>query len=116
MMTTVRSRMLHNENQEPSKSPSFNPGRLLYLDSTWQALRLALQLSNRELEIAQAIFDDKRESQVAKDLGISVHTVHTYLKRLFQKLGARSRVEVVCIIVAHERRLTGREQEPRKTE
>lgn len=82
-----------------------NPGRGLYLAATWQALCKVLQLSPRELEITQAVFDDLSEPAMAEKLDISVHTVHTYLKRLYLKLGARSRVEVVCIVVAAERAL-----------
>lgn len=87
-----------------AKNPS-NPGRGLYLASTWEALRGALRLSQRELEIAQAVFDDASEAEIAEVLDISVHTVHTYLKRLYQKLGANSRVQLVCIVVDRERKL-----------
>ena len=82
-----------------------SPGRKLYLASTWNALEAALRLSPREVEIAQAVFDDQPEGVIAEELGLSVHTVHSYLKRLYQKLGARSRVDVVCILVAKEKRL-----------
>ncbi len=82
-----------------------NPGSSLYLQTRWQQLSKHLGLSRRESQMAQAIFDDHSEQVIAERLEISVHTVHTYLKRLFQKLDARSRVEVVCILVAAERRL-----------
>ena len=67
-------------------------------------------MSQRELEIAQAVFDDLSEGEIAEALGISTHTVHTYLKRLYQKLGAKSRVELVCILVGREQwlRVRGR--------
>ena len=81
------------------------PGRGLFLARTWWALGQTLQLSPRELEIAQAVFDDRSEAAIARDLELSVHTVHTYTKRLYQKLGASSRVELVCIVVAAEREM-----------
>ena len=92
--------MNQRSNHDESLSQRGNPGSALYLARTWRAVRRALQLSPRELDIAQAVFDDLSETLIAKRHGISVHTVHTYLKRLYQKLGARSRVEVVLVIVA----------------
>lgn len=44
------------------------------------------------------------EPAIAKQLQLSVHTVHTYIKRLLGKLHAHSRVEVVCKVVAIERK------------
>jgi DNA-binding NarL/FixJ family response regulator len=90
-------------------SRSANPGRGLYLPATWRALGRELQLSPRELEITQSLFDDHKEETIAQDLRISVHTVHTYVKRIYQKLVARSRVEVICIVVAAERQLSSRQ-------
>ena len=95
-----------NRGRTPRKT--VNPGRGLYLEETWLRLGSLLRLSPRELEITQAVFDDHAEVTMAEGLGISIHTVHTYLKRLYQKLGARSRVEVVCIVVAAERSLLSR--------
>ena len=89
-----------------SSEPIVSPGRRMFFPATWQSVGEALQLSPRELQITQAVFDDRAESTIAVDLGMSVHTVHTYLKRLYQKLGARSRVELVCIVVAAERQNT----------
>ena len=60
-------------------------------------------------EITQSLFDDHKEETIAQDLRISAHTVHTYIKRIYQKLIARSRVEVVCIVVITERQMTCRD-------
>lgn len=89
--------------QSEANSESAKPGRNLFRPAEWERLQQVLQLSPRELEILQAVFDDLSEPAIATHLDLSVHTVHTYLKRLFQKLDANSRVEVVCTVVAVER-------------
>lgn len=82
-----------------------NPGRSLYLEHEWKALRAEFALSKRELEVVQGVFDDLSEGEIGRRMELSVHTVHTYLKRVFRKLKATSRVEVVCIVAAAEKRL-----------
>ena len=79
----------------PSPSTSSTLRRSVFPDDTWRALAVALNLSERELQIVQAVFDDDKESVIAADLGISSHTVHTHLERLYRKLGVSSRVSLV---------------------
>ena len=59
-----------------------------------------LALSGRESEILQAVFDDQKESCIAANLGISAHTVHTHLERIYRKLHVSSRVELVVRVFA----------------
>lgn len=65
----------------------------------WNGIVRSLRLSPREAEIA-ALFlaDDNRDGTIAERLAISPHTVHTYLERLYRKLGATSRSQVVTRI------------------
>jgi len=50
----------------------------------------------------QAVFDDQNESRIARSLGISAHTVHTHIERVYRKLGVSSRVTlVVRVFVEH---------------
>lgn len=58
----------------------------------WHRLARSLGLSKREAQIVPALFDDEKESAIAKHLGISRHTVHTYTARLYRKMGVTSRV------------------------
>jgi DNA-binding NarL/FixJ family response regulator len=67
----------------------------MFSDSIWRLLARSLELSQREFQILQAVFDDQKESAIAANLGISSHTVHTHLKRLYHKLGVTSRVTLV---------------------
>jgi DNA-binding CsgD family transcriptional regulator len=60
----------------------------------------SLRISDRELQIIQRIFDDRKEFAIADDLTISVHTVHTHLERVYRKLGVSSRVGLVLSILS----------------
>jgi DNA-binding CsgD family transcriptional regulator len=65
----------------------------------WNGIVRALRLSRREAEIAAILLaDDNRDGTIAERLAISPHTVHTYLERLYRKLGATSRSQVVTRI------------------
>lgn len=70
-------------------------GRAVFPDDVWRDLARELRLSGRESEILQAIFDDQKESNIAANLGISSHTVHSHLERLYRKLHVSSRVTLV---------------------
>jgi DNA-binding NarL/FixJ family response regulator len=52
----------------------------------WSAVKVALRLTDRELEIVQALFDGQKEEDIARTLSISRYTVHTHLGRLYRKL------------------------------
>jgi DNA-binding NarL/FixJ family response regulator len=54
-------------------------------------------LSPREQDVLQAIADGKSTKQAAKDLGITESTVKTYLRQLFEKLGATHRAHAVAL-------------------
>jgi len=77
-----------------------NPGRHIFSDRQWLSLARSLGLSSRELEIIQCVFDDQIEQAMALELGISVHTIHTYLERLYRKLGVGSRCAAVIRVFA----------------
>jgi len=52
-------------------------------------------LTNREIEILQAIVRDDTEYAIAMDLGISQHTVRSHVKNIYKKLQVHSRGAVV---------------------
>lgn len=52
-------------------------------------------LSDRELEVLRLIAKGYSNKEVAANLGVSVKTIETYKVRSMEKLGLRSRVEVV---------------------
>ena len=75
-------------------------GRAIFSDEAWRHLADELQLSGRESQIVRGVFDDQTEPAIAAHLGISSHTVHTHLDRLYRKLGVSSRVALVLRVVA----------------
>ena len=61
-----------------------------------------LGLSRRESEIARHVLDDATEVTIASELSLSSHTVHSYIERLYRKLGVSSRCQlVVRLFAAH---------------
>lgn len=66
----------------------------------WVALIHSLQLSPRESDVLRCIFADERTASIAKELGLSQGTVHTYRERLFRKCGVRSCAQLVATVFA----------------
>jgi len=100
-----------NSNEVPGAHAAFcgggaRPSDLLSA-AQWRWVTTSLRLSVRELEIVRLVFDDETEGAIASTLGMSVHTVHTHLERLYRKLGVGSRgallVRVFAEELAHER-------------
>jgi DNA-binding CsgD family transcriptional regulator len=61
----------------------------------WRGIAYAIGLSQREIEVLQCVVADEHEAGIATTLGLSRHTIRTYLKRIRAKLGASSRVRLV---------------------
>jgi two-component system nitrate/nitrite response regulator NarL len=59
----------------------------------------AQSLSNREAQVAQLLAEGLSNKEIAKTLGIADITVRLHLRRVFSKLGARSRTDAVRIIL-----------------
>jgi DNA-binding CsgD family transcriptional regulator len=53
-------------------------------------------LSPRELQIARLVADGATNRAIARSLEISLWTVSTHMRRIFAKLGVRSRAEMVA--------------------
>jgi two-component system response regulator DegU len=56
-----------------------------------------IPLSRRESEILQKVAYGATVKEVARDLGISPHTVKTHLERIYEKLGANDKAQAVAI-------------------
>jgi len=54
-----------------------------------------VNLSPREEEILRALAQGSRDKEIAEALFISVDTVHSHLRRIYEKLQVRSRTEAV---------------------
>lgn len=66
----------------------------------WREVEYHLGLSNREAQVARCIVNGCSQSDMANCLGISIHTVHTHLERLYRKLGVSSKCQVVVQLFA----------------
>jgi DNA-binding NarL/FixJ family response regulator len=84
------------------------PGAALLSNDTWPRIRVALRLSQRELQVMQGVFQDDKEESIANDLGISRHTVNTYVQRLYSKLRVSSRPQMIVRVVAEYLSITPR--------
>ncbi len=75
----------------------FKPGEsgTSILDAVPAEQRRMLNLSEREAEIAVLIARGMANKQIAAELGIAPATVRTHIYNLYQKVGARSRVELL---------------------
>ena len=52
------------------------------------------------MEIAHGLFEGRKQSAIAASLGISFDTVHTYLRRLYRKLGVGNQTELQVRLVS----------------
>jgi DNA-binding NarL/FixJ family response regulator len=58
------------------------------------------QLTGREQDVLCLVSEGKRDREIALDLNISVTTVRSHLKAVFQKSGVTSRAELLASINA----------------
>jgi DNA-binding NarL/FixJ family response regulator len=75
-------------------------GSALFSSDAWQQIARLLHLSERELQVVQAVFDDVKDRRIATHIGISQHTVHTHFERLYQKLEVHNRTSLMLRIFA----------------
>lgn len=75
-------------------------GRDLLTDSQWDSIARRLRFSRRETEVVQYIFEGLKESAIAYHLGISAHTVHTHIERIYRKIGVGSRCGLLTRVFA----------------
>ena len=91
-----------------SRSDWRSVGQSVFGPGEWRSLATALALSPRECGIVRAVFDGATEKATARELGLSPHTVHTYLWRIYRKLHVQSREELLVRVFAEFRSLTPR--------
>lgn len=61
-----------------------------------ERLRSGVGLSPREFAIVLLMIDGHSDAAMAHQLGCSKHTVSSHVRRIYQKLGVRSRAGVVA--------------------
>jgi DNA-binding CsgD family transcriptional regulator len=81
-------------------------GQDLFEPEEWHSLTTALGLSPRESGVVRSVFDGASEKRIAEQFGLSPHTVHTYLWRIYRKLHVQSRQELLVRVFAEFRSLS----------
>jgi DNA-binding NarL/FixJ family response regulator len=66
-----------------------------------QAARGVEYLTPRERDVARLVSDGLCNSDVAKELGISIHTVKNYLFNVFDKTGVSNRAELILYLLSN---------------
>lgn len=96
----------NNRQNAPATQSQLNTraSRFLFSNEEWTSLSHSLKFSSRELQIVQGIFSNQTERQTALRLGISHHTIHTYLGRLYRKLNVGDRCELLISVFMEFRR------------
>lgn len=89
-------------------------GQAVFVPGEWRSLATCLGLSPRECGIVRAVFDGDSEKRTAERLGLSPHTVHTYLWRIYRKLQVQSREELLVRVFAEFRSLPKHSTSSRK--
>jgi DNA-binding NarL/FixJ family response regulator len=76
----------------------------LLSEQVWAIARIRLKLTDRETEIARYVLEDLKELAIGQRLGISTHTVHTHIERMYRKLSVSSRMQLAMHIlkIQHE--------------
>lgn len=72
----------------------------LFSKEEWRALADAMELSPRALQIVSRLLTNATEAEISADLGISPHTVHAHVERVYRKLNVRSRVDLTVRVVS----------------
>ena len=67
----------------------------VFSSEEWTGLVGDLDLSRRQAQIAGGLLAALGDKQLARELNISIHTVRTHLNRMFTKLEAQDRVELL---------------------
>lgn len=77
------------------KSKPSTGGVPFLTEGEWDAIVSLLSLSPRESEVVSQLLQGNTAMETAQGLGISIHTVHTHLGRIYRKLKVSNRCALV---------------------
>jgi LuxR family maltose regulon positive regulatory protein/serine/threonine-protein kinase PknK len=69
------------------------------VDSDPNALLEGKDLSGRQTDVLHLLLRGMSEKEVARELGVSSHTVHTHVKKLYTQFNVSSRGELLAQFV-----------------
>jgi len=72
-------------------------------DMYWEMGSTTTQLTEKQRACIRGVLDLKSAKEIARDLGLSHHSVEKHLKAVRKKLGARDTAEAARIFAAQER-------------
>jgi hypothetical protein len=78
----------------------------MFSQKAWEEIARNLKLSGQQLQIVKGMFNDLTDASIADNLKISPHTVHTYVERLYRRLGVTGRVRLVLRVMDEYNALT----------
>jgi DNA-binding CsgD family transcriptional regulator len=86
----------------------------LLTEHAWDAIRSSLRLSVRELQIVTCLVEGGLDTdhEIGRVLGISPHTVHTHVERLYKKIGVASRSHLILSVFTEYVRFASPANEP----
>jgi DNA-binding NarL/FixJ family response regulator len=58
-------------------------------------------LSPREREVLESLAAGRTYKHIGNEMGVSIHTVRTYIRRIYEKLHVQSRTEAVAKFLGH---------------
>lgn len=67
---------------------------------TWQTISKKLDLSPQQTRIVELLLCGYQDKEIAAELRLTVSTVRTYLKRIFDRVEVRDRMALVLHIFA----------------
>lgn len=65
----------------------------------WELINDELNLSGRESEVIQGVFDQLSRKQIAERMGLKERTVRQYLENIHIKLNVNTRIGVVLRVI-----------------
>ena len=74
--------------------PKYDDHSAMPFDAPWQAIKLTLCLSEKQLQIVQCMFLGLTEEGVARELNVSRATIHHHLAHIYRKTGVTTRMEL----------------------
>lgn len=65
------------------------------VENSRECLLAAYRFTRAEMRLVEQLLAGRTPVEAAQTLGVTIHTVRTYLKRLFQKVGVKSQATLV---------------------
>lgn len=104
-MPAKREPLRRQAHQDVTTDQPPHIGRDVLTTDEWHVVAVRLKLSEREVQVIHGVFDSLSDSAIADQLGISKHTVHTHLWRLYRKLFVRNRCGLIVRVFWESRAL-----------